>query len=217
MWKAMLECHHSQYITISLAYHQPRTSSLASHGEIRRQMTNQLQDELEYHGLSFAKWINSYISYVESLNSWLQVCILQPRERHKGRRGLLLSPRRYLAPPIFVLCRDWTGGIKNLPSQELSDAIRAFVSDLRGSVRRQEEEELVKKGSGDDDLQKNGAESKEEEDEDSKMQGSMKRVVEKMTKFSEASMKMCEDIQKKCESARNAFDNYRAPPRSFSI
>ncbi|KAI3462051.1 hypothetical protein Pfo_018714 [Paulownia fortunei] len=214
MWKAMLECHHSQYITISLAYHA-QNSAVAPQGETQRQIINQLQDEVEYFGLSFADWINSFTSYVEALNSWLQNCILQPRERHKGRRAF--SPRRYLAPPIFVLCRDWSAGIKSLPSQEVSDAIKAFLSDLQHSVRHQAEELLRKETLV--ETHSNETESKEEDRHSniSSTQASLTKVLDRLTKFSEASVKMCEDIRQKCEAARNAYDNYRAPPRSFSI
>lgn len=211
----MLECHHSQYITISLAYHT-KSSAVVPIGETQRQIINQLQDEVEYFGLSFADWINSYTSYVEALNSWLQNCILQPRERQKGRRAL--SPRRYLAPPIFVLCRDWSSGIKSLPSQEVSDAIKAFLVDLRLSVT----EEPKKKTSSTIDSQSNDAAEEEKMNGDkpspvSCVQPSLTKVLDRLTKFSEASVKMCEDIWQKCDSARHAYDNYRAPPRSYTI
>lgn len=215
----MLECHHSQYITISLAYHT-KSSAVAPLGETQRQIINQLQDEVEYFGLSFADWINSYTSYVEALNSWLQNCILQPRER-KGRRAF--SPRRSLAPSIFVLCRDWSAGIKSLPSQEVSDAIKAFLGDLRRSVRSQSEEPSRKMGNA-GESQNDEAERKDEEDKDgdrpshiSCVQPSLTKVLDRLTKFSEASVKMCEDIWQKCDTARNAYENYRAPPRSYSI
>ncbi|CAI9753150.1 unnamed protein product [Fraxinus pennsylvanica] len=219
MWKAMLECHHNQYITISLAYHA-KTSVGTVHGETQRQIINQLLDEVEYFGLSFADWINSYTSYVEALNSWLQNCILQPRERQKGRRAF--SPRRVLAPPIFVLCRDWSAGIKYLPSEEVSDAIKAFLSDLLHSVRHQPEDSQKKETT--EVLQNNEeSESKDDGQSDDRasnlscIQTSLTKVLDWLTKFSEASVKMCDDIQQKCEAARNAYDNYRAPPRSFSI
>ncbi|CAA3002094.1 Hypothetical predicted protein [Olea europaea subsp. europaea] len=222
MWKAMLKCHHNQYITISLAYHAKTTVGIV-HGKTHRQIINQLLDEVEYFGLSFANWINSYTSYVEALNSWLQNCILQPRERQKGRRAF--SPRRALAPPIFVLCRDWSAGIKYLPSEEVSDAIKGFLSDLLHSVRHQQEESQEKATT--EDLQNNEeSESKHSKDEEqsddrvsnlSGIQTSLTKVLDWLTKFSEASVKMCNDIQKKCEAAQNAYDNYRAPPRSFNI
>lgn len=218
MWKAMLECHHSQYITISLAYHA-KSSATTPQGETQRQIIDQLQDEVEYFGLSFADWVNSYTLYVESLNSWLQNCILQPRERAKGRRAF--SPRRYLAPPIFVLCRDWSAGIKSLPSQEVSDAFKTFLADLRHSVRNQAEESNKKETGV--DLQDNGtdthdgAKSENQSLNISCIKASLTKVLDRLTKFSEASVKMCEDIRQKCDSARNAYDNYKAPPRSFSI
>ncbi|KAG6397479.1 hypothetical protein SASPL_143646 [Salvia splendens] len=219
MWKAMLECHHSQYITISLAYHT-KSSAVAPLGETQRQIINQLQEEVEYFGLSFADWINSYTSYVEALNSWLQNCILQPRER-KGRR-VFSPPRRTLAPSIFVLCRDWSAGIKSLPSEEVSDAIKAFLADLRRTVRNQLEE--PRKAGNTGESQTDEADDKVEEDKDgdrpshiSCVQPSLTKVLDRLTKFSEASVKMCEDICQKCDTARYAYENYREPPRSYSI
>ncbi|KAL3339623.1 hypothetical protein AABB24_028296 [Solanum stoloniferum] len=218
MWRAMLECHHAQYITISLAYHA-KASASSPQGETQKLIMSQLQDEVECFGLSFANWINSHTSYVEALNSWLQNCILQPRERTKGRRAF--SPRRVLAPPIFVLCRDWSTGIKSLPSEELSDAIKDFLYDLRHSVGHHSEE-LQKKETtpepGNEEL-----EAKDEEKNDEKSSNlncihlSLTRVLDRLTKFSEASLKMCEDIRQKCDTARNAYLNYRPAPRSFSI
>ncbi|KAL2493558.1 hypothetical protein Fot_37315 [Forsythia ovata] len=164
---------------------------------------------------------NHYTSYVEALNSWLQNCILQPRERQKGRRAF--SPRRVLAPPVFVLCRDWSAGIKSLPSEEVSDAIKAFLSDLRRSVSRHQQEESHKKETKDDLQNNEESDSKDEGKSDDRasnlscIQTSLTKVLDWLTKFSEASVKMCDDIQQKCEAARNAYDNYRAPPRSFSI
>ncbi|KAJ8557294.1 hypothetical protein K7X08_002919 [Anisodus acutangulus] len=234
MWRAMLECHHAQYITISLAYHA-KASASSLHGDTQKLIMTQLQDEVECFGLSFANWINSHTSYVEALNSWLQNCILQPRERTKGRRAF--SPRRVLAPPIFVLCRDWSNGIKSLPSEELSDAIKDFLYDLRLSVGHHSEE-LQKKETtttepGNEELQKKEttttepgneeSEAKDEEKNDEKLSNlncihsSLTRVLDRLTKFSEASLKTCEDIKQKCETARNAYVNYRPPPRSFSI
>lgn len=196
MWRAMLECHHAQYITISLAYHA-KASASSPQGDTQKLIMSQLQDEVECFGLSFANWINSHTSYVEALNSWLQNCILQPRERTKGRRAF--SPRRVLAPPIFVLCRDWSTGIKSLPSEELSDAIKDFLYDLRHSVGHHSEE-LQKKETtpepGNEEL-----EAKDEEKNDEKssnlncIHSSLTRVLDRLTKFSEASLKKCEDIR----------------------
>ncbi|XP_027367060.1 nitrate regulatory gene2 protein-like [Abrus precatorius] len=207
MWKAMLECHHAQYITISLAYHS-RSSTGTLQGDGRREIMNQLLEEIEFFGLSFANWINSHTSYVEALNAWLQNCILQPRERSKSRRPF--SPRRVLAPPIFVLCRDWCAGIKSLPSEELSHAIKNFLSDLHCLMEEQNEQLLKKQNSA--NASPAESESKTNEDESANLScihASLTKVLDRLTKFSEASLKMYEDIRQKSEAARNAYHNCR--------
>jgi hypothetical protein len=210
MWKAMLECHHAQYITISLAYHSRNTTGTMQ-GDARRDIMARLLEEIELFGLSFANWINSHTSYVEALNGWLQHCILQPRERSRSRRPF--SPRRALAPPIFVLCRDWCAGIKSLPSEELSDAIRNFLSDIH-TLMEQENDELLKKQNS---AQANTPESEVKANEDnggesanlSCIHASLSKVLDRLTKFSEASLKMYEDIRQKSEVARTAYYNCR--------
>ncbi|TKY47645.1 serine carboxypeptidase 2 [Spatholobus suberectus] len=209
MWKAMLECHHAQYITISLAYHS-RSSMRTLEGDTRREILGQLLEEFECFGLSFSNWINSHTSYIEALNGWLQNCILQPRERSKSRKPF--SPRRALAPPIFVLCRDWSACVKALPSEELSHAIKYFVSDLRRLIEQQDKElhekqnSAVASTSGETESKTN----EESEDDSSHLcciHASLTKLVHQLTKFSEASLKMCEDIRQKSEAAQTAYHN----------
>ncbi|XP_057971857.1 protein ALTERED PHOSPHATE STARVATION RESPONSE 1 isoform X1 [Malania oleifera] len=211
MWKDMLECHHAQYITISLAYHA-RSSRGTPPSDTQQPTMAQLQQEIECFGSCFADWINSHTSYVDALYGWMQNCILlQPQERSKSRRPF--SPRRALAPPIFVLCRDWLAGIKSLPSDELIEAIKTFSSDLHSSMGRQAEE-LQKKQKSSDSI--NGeSETKEEERNDdqssnlSSIQASLTKVLDRLTKFSEASLKTYEDIRKKNEADQRAYSNCR--------
>lgn len=206
MWKSMLECHHAQYITISLAYHS-KTPNTNTTQDTQKQIMSELEDEIECFGLSFANWINSHTTYVEALNGWLQNCImLPPQERSSRRRPF--SPRRVLAPPIFVLFRDWTAGIKSLPSEELSNAIKGFLSDLRNSIKQQAEEQKT--------VEIDGKVEAKNDDRSSNLcniHSSLAKVLDQLTKFSEASLKMCEDIRQKCETARSAYSNYK--PRRF--
>lgn len=210
MWKAMLECHHAQYITISLAYHLRRTSG-SPQGDTHRQIMAQLLEEIECFGLSFANWVNSHASYVDALNGWLQNCILQPRERSKSRRPF--SPRRALAPPIFVLCRDWSAGIKALPSEELGNAIKAFLSDLchlmdQKTEQLQNKEQLIDENNG--ELERKVDEKNDEAASSlSCIQASLTKVLDRLNKFSEASLKMYEDVRQKSEAARIAYLNCR--------
>ncbi|XP_022943262.1 nitrate regulatory gene2 protein-like [Cucurbita moschata] len=210
MWKAMLECHHAQYITISLAYHSKSATMGTPRADVQRQITVQLQQEIESFGLSFANWINSLASYVGALNGWLQHCI--SRERSKSRRPF--SPRRAIAPPIFILCRDWFAGIKDLPSNELSDAIRGILGELQCSISQQAELQRKQKQL----VEGEEPEGKDEENNDivssnlSCIHSSLTKVLDWLTKFSEASLKMYEDIRQKSDAARTAYLNYR--PRS---
>lgn len=204
MWKAMLECHHTQYITISLAYHS-RSSTGNPQSDIRREILVQLQQEIECFGLSFANWINSLTSYVESLNSWLQLCILQPRER-KSRRPF--SPRRFLGPPIFVLCREWSVGIKALPAEELSNAIRTFLYDLchlseEPAEQLEKKQNLVNEKNGEQEAKID--EKSEVSSNLSCIHTSMTKLLDRLHKFSEASLKMYEDVRQRSEATRLAY------------
>lgn len=206
MWKAMLECHHAQYITISLAYHS-RSSVGMLQGETRRQIISQLEDEIECFGLSFANWINSLTSYVEALNGWLQHCILQPRERSRIRRPF--SPRRVLAPPVFVLCRDWSAGLKTLPSDELNNAIKTFLLDVCQLMERQAEQLQNKQISANTETGEPESKSNEKDDDASSnlncIQTSLTKVLDRLNKFSEGSWKLYEDVRQNCEAARIAY------------
>ncbi|KAL4379485.1 hypothetical protein GQ457_02G016000 [Hibiscus cannabinus] len=215
MWKAMLECHHSQYITISLAYHS-RNSTDAPPGDAWRQIMAQLRQEIECFGVSFTDWINSHASYLEAVNGWLQNCIIEPQERSKNRYPF--SPHRYLGfgPLIFVLCREWSAGLKALPAEELSIAIKDFLSDICHLMDQQVDQLQKKDKSVDAD---NGeSESKHglyaltdgntTDDVSSNLsciQASLTRVLDRLNKFSEASVKMYEDVRQKTDAAQIAY------------
>lgn len=182
----MLECHHSQYITISLAYHCRNSSKTAPQNALKRRILLELLEETECFGLSFVDLVNSMTCYVEALNGWLHNCVLLPQERSTRNRRPW-SPRRVLAPPIFVLCRDWSAGIKSLPSDELSGSIKGFSLDMEMLGEEKGGSVLVS------DL--------------SNVHSSLAKLLERLKKFSEASLKMYEDVKVKSEAARVAYTN----------
>ena len=145
---------------------------------------------------------------------------MQPQERYKGRR--VFSPRPVLPPPIFALCRELSAGIKCLPSQELSDAIRVFLSDLRQSIGHQADEppkkENTPEAGNNGELECNNEEKIDDRSANlNSLQTSLAKVLDSLTKFSEASQKMYEDVKQKSLTAINAYYNYRPPPRSHTI
>lgn len=204
MWKEMLECHHAQYITISLAYHS-RSASGTPQGDTRKQIMAQLQQEFECFGLSFADWVNSHASYVEALNGWLQNCILPSQER-RNRRSSPFSPRRVVTPPIFDLCQDWSAGIKALPSEELTNSIKDFLSDLSELIEQQAEEHPKKEKPEPDDAENAESDGNEQNDGLSSnlccLHTSLTKVLDRLNKFSEGSLKMYEDVRQRSEAAR---------------
>ncbi|XP_026434363.1 nitrate regulatory gene2 protein-like [Papaver somniferum] len=200
MWKTMLECHQAQYITITLAYHS-KSSTTQACGEQYRQALNHLQRAIGCFITSFAGGIDAHKSYVEAVNGWLQNCILLPRERFKGRR--VFSPRRALAPPIFVLCRDWSVGIKALPSRGVVHAFEALFSVLHQLEKEQKKQEHLDKRNG-----PNGDDTKN--DKPSNMiviHPNLNIALDRLTKFTEASLKMCECIRQASEMAEVAYTN----------
>jgi len=146
----------------------------------------ELLEETECFGLSFVDLVHSMASYVEALNGWLHNCVLLPQERSTRNRRPW-SPRRGLAPPIFVLCRDWSAGIKTLPSDELSGSIKGFSLDMEMLGEEKGGSLLVS------DL--------------SSVHSSLAKLLERLKKFSEASLKMYEDVKVKSEAARVAYTN----------
>ncbi|GJW10089.1 nitrate regulatory gene2 protein [Tanacetum coccineum] len=199
----MLEKGNSMMKRVNVLETEYDRKTKSQHGETKNQILAELQHEIEYFGSSFSDLVKCCTLYVESINSWLQNCIILPKERAKSRRAF--CPRRAVAPPIFVICRDWSAGIQNLPSQKLSDTIK----DLLSNVRLLSDAEL-----------KNGQEMKNDDVLGlnlSTIHSSLTKVLDRLTKFAEDSLKMYEDIKHNSETAGNAYSNYRPPPRPFSI
>ncbi|WOK97616.1 hypothetical protein Cni_G06324 [Canna indica] len=212
MWKAMLECHHTQFITISLAYHA-KTSAAAPHSEAYKQALIHLQREIDYFSSRFSHWVDAHKSYVESLNAWLQKCILQPQERRKGRK-YIFPPRQAISPPIFVVCNDWLAGLSVLPSDELFDSFKSIISVIQDSLEVHPVEDDKPTEKSPEEPEKNGEPENKEEGDNCKrflnldnLQTCLIRVFDRLTKFAEASLKVYEDIKQSNESARIAYSN----------
>ncbi|WOL18526.1 hypothetical protein Cni_G27323 [Canna indica] len=211
MWKSMIECHHAQFITISLAYLTKRSTD-ATLGERYRQALIHVKNEMSFFSCSFSNWINAYKSYVDALSTWLQKCILQPQERRKGRR-VFFPPGQALSPPIFVLCKDWLLGLKSLPTKELSDSIEDVMSTLHGSFEQPVEDEQSGKVA-DEPKCIQGFEGKEEQNHESlstnldELKAVLTRLFDRLTKFAEASLKVHEDVKQANEIASIAYANF---------
>jgi len=211
MWTAMLECHNAQYITVSLAYHMKNSTTPQQSESYRHAITN-LQNEIECFTSSFVNWIDAQKSYVEALNAWLQKCVLPPEER-SWRRRVPFSPRRALAPPIFVLFGDWLTGINSLPSKEVTDSLKGLVSNLHDLFEQQKEEKQGGRKpeqmgiNGELEQEGNTEEKCESNSNFVTLQASLTGLFDQMTKFSEALVKVYENVKQGTEQASAAYIN----------
>ncbi|XP_020100981.1 uncharacterized protein LOC109718914 [Ananas comosus] len=206
MWKNMLECHHSQFITISLAYHakSSTTSTPPSRDGHRKQALVHLKNELEFFSSSFTNWVDALESYVAALNSWLQKCVLQPQENRRGRRRAIFPPRQALSPPIFVLCSDWLTGMRVVPYDFLRDCVKELTTLLHDFIEKLVEEDKKRK---EERGEIGGTEKIENYSKLVSLQASLAKVFDKLAKFSEASLKVYEDVKQGHEIARTAYKN----------
>ncbi|CAA7395096.1 unnamed protein product [Spirodela intermedia] len=207
MWNSMLECHRSQHCKIS-SDHPLKNSNASSESEPYRSALTHLLSEVNFFKSSLEKWVNAQEAYVGALNGWLQSSILPPQQRFRGRRPAVFSPRRALAPPIFVLCRDWLAAIISLPLKEVSDAIDTLISDSNGFIDQQAEEirptsKPRRSRTGEAEIPKKEIPSL------GFLQPRLTRIFDLLTKFAEESKKIYEDIKQASEAAGAAYVNGR--------
>uniref|UniRef100_A0A0D3G3T2 F-box domain-containing protein n=1 Tax=Oryza barthii TaxID=65489 RepID=A0A0D3G3T2_9ORYZ len=215
MWKTMLECHHKQFITISLAYHV-KSATTVQQGEHHHRAATHLWNELDCFSSSFKIWVTAHKSYVESLNAWLQKCVLQPaQDRRRRKRKVSFPPRHALSPPIFVLCRDWLTMMESqsLPTDELCKSIKEVVQLLRGSFDHQADHQ--NKMTTESHLRNESQECGMLENNEQEVSGSVEAVeglqsklttvLDRLTKFSEASLKHYEELKQNYEMARDDY------------
>ena len=194
MWKAMLECHHTQFITISLAYHV-MSSQPVRRNESFNQALSHLLVETNCFASSFVNLVEAHKSYIGALNYWIHKCILQPPEKSKGRRKAAFHPHRSLSlPPIFILCQHWLNGVKSLPSDELHDSVKGIVSILHSLVDQQTEETR-------DEVEDNEAEKLCWGWSLDGLQTGLTRMFDRLAKYSEASLKAFEEVRQANETA----------------
>ncbi|OIS99679.1 PREDICTED: uncharacterized protein LOC109231270 [Nicotiana attenuata] len=129
MWKGMLECHRNQCQAIGEA---KRLDAIASHkhfSDAHLEATLELEQELLHWTLRFSCWVNAQKGYVRALNSWLMKCLLYvPEETPDGR--VPFSPGRIGAPPIFVICNQWSQTIEGVSEKEVIDCMRDFATNV---------------------------------------------------------------------------------------
>ncbi|EPS71479.1 hypothetical protein M569_03285, partial [Genlisea aurea] len=101
MWKSMFESHRAQGEAIQVAKELDGTPRL--------DVIYQLENDLIDWATSFTHWFTAQRRYVQALNNWLLKCLLYiPEEEDTPDGPAPFSPGRLGAPPIFVICHQWS-------------------------------------------------------------------------------------------------------------
>ncbi|KAJ0252172.1 DNA-directed RNA polymerase subunit beta [Hirschfeldia incana] len=129
MWKAMLECHQSQCQAISEARGLGPIRASKKLGEEHLEATSLLGHDLINWILGFSSWVSAQKGYVRELNKWLMKCLLyEPEETPDGI--VPFSPGRIGAPPIFVICNQWSQALDRISEKEVIEAMRSFTTSV---------------------------------------------------------------------------------------
>ncbi|CAK9316055.1 unnamed protein product [Citrullus colocynthis] len=125
MWRCMLDCHRAQYQAISESKSLGPIGSGKSNSEAHLGATKELEHELLNWTISFSSWISAQKGYVRALNNWLLKCLLyEPEETPDGIAPF--SPGRIGAPPVFVICNQWSQALDRLSEKEVVNSMRVF-------------------------------------------------------------------------------------------
>ncbi|XP_038901012.1 protein ALTERED PHOSPHATE STARVATION RESPONSE 1-like [Benincasa hispida] len=129
MWKGMLECHHAQFQAIKESRGLGHIRSGGKPSDVDLRVTLQLDHELISWTTSFSSWISAQKNFVRSLNNWLLKCLLyEPEESADGI--VPFSPSRIGAPPIFVICNQWSQGLDRFSEKKVIDSMHVFAKSV---------------------------------------------------------------------------------------
>lgn len=214
MWTMMFSYHKHQYDIMSAASSNGGTKLSSVHSESRRQATTLLQFELASLCSSFTKWITSQESYVQSINEWLLKCVILISVQHKSsrRRKQQFSPRRNIAPAIFVTCRDWLRLLEKLPTKEVTDAIKDLLEVTTHFLPHPEKGHRTRNAGGSyEELHRTDTMVDWSLNYDS-LQSGMVVFLDRLKSFAEASMVNYEGLQKEISEARDAYERAGTRP-----
>ncbi|PRQ25118.1 hypothetical protein RchiOBHm_Chr6g0280091 [Rosa chinensis] len=129
MWKSMLECHRNQCLAIREARGLGPIGSGKKLSDAHVDATLQFEHELVNWTFRFSTWISAQKGYVRALNNWLLKCLLyEPEETADGI--VPFSPGRIGAPPIFVICNQWSQALDRISEREVVDSMRVFTMSV---------------------------------------------------------------------------------------
>ncbi|KAA3460888.1 DUF632 domain-containing protein/DUF630 domain-containing protein [Gossypium australe] len=129
MWKSMLECHRNQCQVVREAKTLGLIGSGKKLSDDHLKATLQFEHELISWTIRFSSWIDAQKGYVRGLNNWLLKCLYyEPEVTDDGVAPF--SPSRIGAPPIFVICNQWSQAMDRISEREVINSMRVLVTDV---------------------------------------------------------------------------------------
>ncbi|KAG0489528.1 hypothetical protein HPP92_006391 [Vanilla planifolia] len=213
MWAMMLDCHKNQSKIISDVCIRSSTKVSAS-PELHQQVVELLQLELRSLSSSFTKWISAHKFYLQAINNWLLKCVLMaPAAKNKStrRKSLQFSPRKDIAPAIFVTCQDWLKLLEELPEKEVEDAINKLIEVAAQFLPRTERGDGGLRSTLSFSRKVNEEIQREEETVDwslnyDSLQSCLAVFFDRLKSFAESSLAKYEALQRSINEARDRYD-----------
>ncbi|CAN8229314.1 unnamed protein product [Cochlearia groenlandica] len=227
MWKAMLECHQTQCQAIREVRGLGPIRASKKLGDEHLEATSLLGHELINWIMGFSSWVSAQKGYAKELNKWLMKCLLyEPEETPDGI--VPFSPGRVGAPPIFVICNQWSQALDRISEKEVIEAMRSFTTSVlhlweqdqletghgdtkvrnmdRGEQRIQKVIQALEKkmvlaapSDGNNSLSVSGHVVYQSDTSSDSLQGSLQRIFEAMERFTAESMRAYEDLLVRAE------------------
>ncbi|XP_043713607.1 protein ALTERED PHOSPHATE STARVATION RESPONSE 1-like [Telopea speciosissima] len=234
MWKLMLECHQNQCQAITEAKSLDAIISSRKFSAAHLEAAMQLEHEVLNWISNFSSWIGAQKGYITALNNWLLKCIYdEPEETPDGKPPF--SPGRIGAPPVFVICNQWSQAMERISEKEVVDAMLAFAVGLRHNI-----DLLQTMTTGDVERKVKGLEREEQKMQKaiqaldkkidmvsgqgtgvlvhqrdmsniSSLQSGLKQIFDAMERFTANSMQAYEELHVRIEEGRLAQENVRVP------
>lgn len=153
MWKSMEECHRGQCRAVAKA--KNLDSILSTPKQIdadHLQELVQIKLEIQNWTLCFSNWVFAQKGCIRALNSWLMRCL--PHEPEQTPDGVApFSPGRIGAPPVFVICNQWSQSLDKLTEKEVVDAMKELMSTVN-KIYEQHFATLQQKMSADKEMER---------------------------------------------------------------
>lgn len=126
MWRALRECHKSQQEAVS---ESRSLNAAAGAGGGNPDVARELELSLLFWIDRFCFWFNTQKKFAAALNNWL-LRIIREEPEVTADGVAPFSPGRLGAPPVFVVCNQWSQAMQNTSEQEVVEAMQAFAGSV---------------------------------------------------------------------------------------